>query len=48
MLGLGSLSPTLSAAKRFEYVDTEDILNLRPEYNRAQKQMDLLTYDWKK
>lgn len=48
LLGLSTLIPTLSAAQRFAYVDTEYILNLMPEYNGAQKQLDLLAYDWQK
>lgn len=40
--------PTLSTAQRFAFVDTEYILSLIPEYNSAQKQLDLLAYEWQK
>ncbi len=40
--------PTLSAAQRFAYVDTEFILGHIPEYSSAQKQLDLLAYEWQK
>lgn len=48
ILGVGI--PTISAAQaqRFAFVDTDYILNLIPEYSSAQKQLDLLAYEWQK
>jgi outer membrane protein len=45
---LGMCIPTLSTAQRFAFVDTDYILNLIPEYSSAQKQLDLLAYEWQK
>lgn len=45
---LGVSVPTFTQAQRFAYVDTDYILNQMPEYNSAQKQLDLLAYDWQK
>jgi outer membrane protein len=45
---LGVCIPTLSTAQRFAFVDTDYILNLIPEYSSAQKQLDLLAYEWQK
>lgn len=35
-------------AQRFAYIDTEYILKQMPEYNSAQKQLDLLAFEWQK
>jgi outer membrane protein len=37
-----------SKAQRFAYVDTEYILDMLPEYNSAQKQLDLIAETWQK
>lgn len=41
-----SLLVTGVNAQRFAYVDTEYILNQMPEYDAAQKQIDVLTEQW--
>lgn len=40
--------PTIAAAQRFAFVDTDYILNQMPEYHSAQKQLDLLAFEWQK
>ncbi|MDX5321258.1 MAG: OmpH family outer membrane protein [Bacteroidota bacterium] len=44
----GLLIPTFGQAQRFAFVDTDYILNLIPEYNSAQKQLDLMAFEWQK
>ncbi|MBI1221586.1 MAG: OmpH family outer membrane protein [Bacteroidetes bacterium] len=45
---VGLLIPTFGMAQRFAYVDSEYILNQMPEYNSAQKQLDLMAFEWQK
>jgi outer membrane protein len=47
LIGNLASSETL-LAQRFAFVDSDYILKQMPEYNSAQKQLDLLAFEWQK